>query len=268
MSLQTKISQLYKPLQPVVKQFDDGISYQEFSPDFYLKEFIHCYWELKSTEKLSKQFNYKVVADGCMDIFFELSNPKNSFVMGFCNKYEEFALDETFNYIGIRFLPAMLPQLLKINAFELSNVCVELDNINHQVSNFLKNSFHPHLKIEEVKNLLDNYFLKHIYKAKFTADHRLYEAIELIITDPRLNKNLDTGISRRQLQRLFNQYIGDTPKAFSKVIRFQHILKAQLSAQNLEPDKLFYSAGYYDQAHFIKEFKNFYGQTPGKILVR
>ena len=70
------------------------------------------------------------------------------------------------------------------------------------------------------------------------------------------------GISPRQLRRLFDFYIGSSPKTFSQVIRFQNILNAKPSAESLRKNKLFFDAGYYDQAHFIKEFKTMYGQTP------
>ncbi|MEL6924825.1 MAG: helix-turn-helix domain-containing protein, partial [Bacteroidota bacterium] len=79
-------------------------------------------------------------------------------------------------------------------------------------------------------------------------------------------QELNTGISPRQLRRLFKFYIGDTPKTFCKVVRFQHILKAKHSRQSLRHNKLFYDLGYYDQAHFIKDFKHLYGLTPGDAL--
>jgi AraC-like DNA-binding protein len=83
-----------------------------------------------------------------------------------------------------------------------------------------------------------------------------------------LESNINTGISARQLRRLFEYYVGDTPKTFSKIIRFQQILRAKPSVQSLRQNKLFFDAGYYDQAHFIKEFKTLYGITPAKAFDR
>jgi AraC-like DNA-binding protein len=102
-------------------------------------------------------------------------------------------------------------------------------------------------------------------------DNRFYDAIQRILESGGvidIENALDTGISPRQLRRLFEYYIGDTAKVFCKVVRFQHILNAKPSLQSLRENKLFYSSGYYDQAHFIKEFKNFYGVTPGKAFGR
>lgn len=236
--------------------------YYEFLPDMGLQNFIYCYWQLKTSQPLSEQFNYQVVADGCINIFFELNNPQDNFVMGFCKKYTEFPLDNTFNYIGVRFLPTMFPQLFKVNASELSNRFEQLISVVPETSGFIKDSFSPQQSTEEIKSLFDRYFLELIAKTEFNNDNRLYRAIEIILKNSDvidIESDLNTGISSRQLRRIFEFYIGDTAKTFSKVVRFQNILRAKPSNLSLRQNKLFFDAGYYDQAHFIKEFKNFYG---------
>lgn len=267
----TNIRQLYKPIQPTVKQSAENVTYFEFLPDLKLQPFIYCYWQLKTKQTLSEKFNYKVVADGCMDIFFELDNPKDNYVMGFCEKFTEFPLENSFNYIGIRFLPTMFPQLFNVNAKELSNKFEHLQNIIPDTSDFIKNNLNATLNTEQIKNIFDNYLIEIISKTNFDWDIRLYDAIEIIYTKfgvIDIENDLNTGISQRQLRRLFEFYIGDTAKTFSKVVRFQNILNAKPSSQSLRQNKLFFDVGYYDQAHFIKEFKNFYGVTPSKAFGR
>jgi len=206
-----------------------------------------------------------------MDVFFELTNPKENFVMGFCKKYTEFPLENSFHYIGVRFLPTMFPQLFKVNASELSNRFECLEAVVPHLSVFIKRHFNVLQSKEEIKSIFDDYFLKLLPQTDFERDVRLYRAIEIILKNDGLveiQKDLDTGLSPRQLRRLFEFYIGDTAKTFSKVIRFQNVLRAKPSSQSLRENKLFFDSGYYDQAHFIKEFKNFYGITPGKVFER
>jgi len=112
------IRQLYKPIQPTVKQSARHVSYVEFLPDLRLQNYIYCYWQLQTSQALNEPFHYRVVADGCIDIFFELTDPADSYVMGFCKRYTEFPLENEFNYVGIRFLPTMFPQLFRVNAGE------------------------------------------------------------------------------------------------------------------------------------------------------
>lgn len=271
MNITTEIRTLYNPIQPTVRQSADNVTYTEFLPDIKLQPYIYCYWQLKTTQQLSEQFNYRVVADGCIDIYFELNNPKENYVMGFCKKFTEFPLDNTFNYVGVRFLPTMFPQLFKIKAMELCNRYEHLNSVVPTLSNFIANSFNEAQQQDEIKILLDKCFLDLIAKTTFDNDNRLYGAIELILKNfgmLDIEKDIDTGISTRQLRRLFEFYIGDTAKTFSKVVRFQNILKARPSSQGLRQNKLFFDVGYYDQTHFIKEFKNFYGVTPSKAFGR
>ena len=271
MSIHANIRQLYNPIQPTVKQSVENVTYSEFLPDFELQNFIYCYWSLKTTQILSDQFNYKVVADGCIDIFFDLNNPQDNFVMGFCKKYTEFPLGRTFNYIGVRFLPTMFPQLFKVNASELSNHFKNLCSVAPHTAKFIAKNFSIGQDTNDIKLLLDSYFTEHISKVKFDYDNRLYEAIIIILKNfgvLNVDTDLNTGISPRQLRRLFEFYIGDTAKTFSQVVRFQNILRAKPSSQSLRQNKLFFDVGYYDQAHFVKEFKNFYGVTPSKAFGR
>ncbi len=269
MKISADIRQLYKPVQPTVKQSAEGVSYLEILPAAGLQDIIYCYWQLKTSRPLSDPFIYRVVADGCIDIFFELNNPQDNFVMGFCKKFTEFPLDNSFHYVGIRFLPTMFPQIFKINATELSDRFENLINVVPNTAVFIADHFHSYLTIEEIKTTLDNYFLNLLSHTTFDNDNRLYEAIQIILKASGvvdIEQDLNTGISQRQLRRLFEFYIGDTAKTFAKIVRFQNILRAKPSSQSLRQNKLFFDAGYYDQAHFIKEFKNFYGVTPGKAF--
>ncbi len=267
----TEIRNLYKPIQPTIKHSAYNVTYFEFLPDSKLQPYIYCYWELKTTQMLKEPFNYKVVADGCIDIFFELNNPQENFVMGFCKKYTEFPLENAFHYIGVRFLPTMFPQIFNIDASTLSNRFENLNIVIPKTANFIAANFKPQQNTEQIKSLFDNYFLDLIAKVNFNDDNRLYKSINIILKEfgmVDIEKDLDTGISQRQLRRLFEFYIGDKAKTFAKVVRFQNILRAKPSSQSLRQNKLFFDIGYYDQAHFIKEFKNFYGVTPSKAFGR
>lgn len=262
---------MYTPVQPTVKQSADHVTYFEFLPDPRLQQFIYCYWELKTTAPLDDAFMYRVVADGCIDIYFDLNDPSDNYVMGFCRKYTEFPLENVFHYVGVRFLPTMFPQLFKVDASQLSNRYEKLETVVPATAQFIANRFHQGMTPDMMAALFDQWFLGVLTDVSFDEDNRLYEAIGIILQQSgvlNVEADLDTGISPRQLRRLFEFYIGDTPKVFSKVVRFQNILRAKPSTQSLRNNKLFFDVGYYDQAHFIKEFRNFYGVTPSKAFGR
>jgi AraC-like DNA-binding protein len=66
--------------------------------------------------------------------------------------------------------------------------------------------------------------------------------------------------SQSPLEKRFRKAVGASPKKFASIVRLRSLL------QTYKPDQLLtdlgYEAGFYDQAHFIKEFKTFTGQTP------
>lgn len=72
-------------------------------------------------------------------------------------------------------------------------------------------------------------------------------------------------LSPRQLERVFRDRVGLAPKQFLRVVRFQEVLGA--IRQGSEPRRwadVAVACGYYDQAHFIHDFKAFTGQSPGE----
>ncbi len=161
---------LYTPMQPSVNRLTENVSYQEFLPTGELQNYIYCYWQLQSTSGLKAAFNYRVVADGCIDIYFDLNQLNESYVMGFCKKFTTFPLLTSFNYFGIRFFPSMFPQLFKVDAKTLSNKYNFLYNINTETSNFIK---HELAKVASPKALiknLDHFFIQRIAQTPVQQD--------------------------------------------------------------------------------------------------
>lgn len=262
------IRQMYQPLQPAPSMAQGNITYNELPPDQRLQEFIYCYWQIRTKEPLEHTFRYRVVADGCIDIFFNLENTNKNFAMGFSNGYTEFTLPRTFNYAGIRFLPAAFSRIFRMNASELTDQYASLDAIAPETAGFISNALYADAMLPQLKIAMDSYFLDRINRAAIESDPRICQALFIIFKrrgNIHLAKDLNIGLSRRQLRRLFNRNVGGSIKTFSRVVRFQHVLNTMQASQNYTGYQL-PDAGYYDQSHFIKEFKTFYGQTPSDIF--
>ncbi len=72
------------------------------------------------------------------------------------------------------------------------------------------------------------------------------------------------GYSQKHLIKLFKDNVGVTPKEFLKIIRFQKAIEEIAAAKEIEWTSIANECGYYDQAHFINDFKIFSGFTPGR----
>lgn len=71
--------------------------------------------------------------------------------------------------------------------------------------------------------------------------------------------------SKSPLEKRFRRLVGASPKKYASILRLQAILKRYPQAKSLTD--LGYGAGYFDQAHFIKDFKAFTGQTPEQYFI-
>lgn len=71
-------------------------------------------------------------------------------------------------------------------------------------------------------------------------------------------------ISQSPLEKRFRQVVGTSPKKFTSIVRMKNVVQHYNAKSSLT--ELSNEAGFYDQAHFIKEFKTFTGETPEKFF--
>lgn len=73
-------------------------------------------------------------------------------------------------------------------------------------------------------------------------------------------------ISQSKLERRFRKIVGASPKKFASIVRFRNVLN--IASNESSMTQLGLEAGFFDQAHFIKDFKSFTGVTPEKYFRR
>lgn len=76
----------------------------------------------------------------------------------------------------------------------------------------------------------------------------------------------DTGWSRRRLAERFRQQTGLTAKALARVMRFQHAVRLLTGPGHRSLASIAVAAGYYDQAHLNRDFRELAGCTPTEYL--
>ncbi len=253
----------YKPIQPsVAKEVD--ISYSELFPSSAVAKYVYCYWQLKTTKELGSDHNYRVLADGCIDVFFNTNHPDHNLAMGFYRKYTSFSIGRAFSYSGIRFNPSYFTKLFQLDASTLSNKDLPAAQVVPNLARFIT-SLDSGLDLGVIQVAMDGFLGQYITDHAPLNDDRFDNALLTIYEKKGLldtGKELNTGLSPRQLRRVFNYYIGSTPKSFAQVVRFQHVVRKITEAEGKVSPSVYLDAGFFDQAHFIKDFKRFYGATP------
>ena len=76
----------------------------------------------------------------------------------------------------------------------------------------------------------------------------------------------EADVSRRHLAKLFRAEIGATPKTMARILRFEHARTMARNVPRLGWADLAYTAGYADQAHLVREFREMSGLSPSDLL--
>lgn len=76
------------------------------------------------------------------------------------------------------------------------------------------------------------------------------------------------GLSPRRFIQVFKEEVGLTPKLFCRVRRFQKAIRRVYRGETVDWADVALACGYFDQAHFIKDFRAFSGLTPAAYLAR
>ncbi len=74
------------------------------------------------------------------------------------------------------------------------------------------------------------------------------------------------GYSQKHFIKLFKEQVGVTPKSFLRIIRFQSAIQQIEKGLEMDWPAVAHDSGYYDQAHFITDFRQFSGFTPRQYL--
>jgi len=74
------------------------------------------------------------------------------------------------------------------------------------------------------------------------------------------------GLSLSALERRFRGQVGSSPRKFASIVRMRHVLRLRRSGANLT--EIAHQAGYFDQPHFIRDFRGFTGQAPESFFER
>lgn len=257
------IRALYRPSQPAEDETGKGLLfYKEHAPGKLLQAYIHCFWELRTSEKLPAGYSYRVVSDGCVDLLMDCNDFEGMLIAGIANAAFDIPMQSTPSYFGIRFLPGCVNYFFNFPVGAIADEMIPADTIiRKELSAFASLLFEEPTMAKKIR-IAESFLLSRLINNKASLHPRLSAALHHIFSTSG-NVPIETGaaewISPRQLRRLFHQHIGCSPKLFARIVRFQHTLK---KIKNEPGNHSFYHDGYYDQAHFIKEFKTFYGETP------
>lgn len=256
--------------------------YQELLPSPHLMKYVKCFWVLRQTDESLPRATEMVLPDGRVEIVFNLADSfqryhangkieiqPRTIVIGQMRKVIQIKPLGKINLFGVRFQTIGAYHFFKFWLDELTDKIEEFDLIFDQSEKFLAEQINEALTTQNRIARIETLLTKKLSENKSTDP-----ATEAVIENIRQNFGIVSvnsmakkfGISQRQLERHFLQKVGVSPKFFSRIIRLQNIHNAIKDKKNASLSNLALSCGYYDQAHFIHEFKEFTGRSPGVFL--
>lgn len=260
------------------------MKYKEISPDNRLEQYVKCYYIYESDADVALEDI--VLPSGCVEIIFNLGSGKWQTDAG-----EGFVSTPAIELWGqiIRPLPVRSigkNTMLGIRFFPHAAACFlndKLDLFNNQVVDLGEVSGNEvrvlYSKLLETTiwtkriGLVEAYLLQKLllFKGRFNKIALVGDVMNEIrdadFFDNIANVADRYGITSRYLQKLFLQYTGLTPKLYGKINRFQHSLRLVTKKEASSLTSIAYDCGYFDQSHFIKEFKSFTGSTPSGYII-
>lgn len=121
-------------------------------------------------------------------------------------------------------------------------------------------------------NKIDEFFARHFCYKRNKNQSKLIKLIEYSIkkegnlTVENLSKA--TKIRYRTIHRIFSKKVGICPKEYLRIIRFNKVCSLLKKYPFVDWSELVYSCGYYDQSHFIHDFRNFMQLSPEEFIIR
>ena len=165
--------------------------------------------------------------------------------------------------ILVLFKEAGAAAFFKIPLHQLYDDCVPLDNfLNHQKISMIEEQLAEAKDNAQRIDLVERFLLSEL--SDYKPDNLILSALQMIHSvkgNIRIKELADSlYISHDAFEKRFRRVAGTSPKQFSSLIRLKSITDGGRQKPNLI--ELAFDTGYFDQAHFNKDFKLFTGQTP------
>jgi len=252
-------------------------------PAFPLSRFVELLWYYEHPPRAHQK--ERLMPDGCVSLIINLAEDQTRLydaddvskmktlsgcsVAGPHTKCFAIDTDEQTCVIGASFRAGGAVPFLRLPSHELHNQHLNLEDLWGRLARDLRERTLSAKTPREKLRVVELAFLE---RAAGMLDGQpvIGYAVENFLAHPATAKIASiagkTGFSRRRFIELFKQHVGMTPKLFCRVRRFQEVLRRITRGKPVNWTGVALDGGYFDQAHFIHDFRAFSGINPSKYL--
>jgi AraC-like DNA-binding protein len=249
--------------------------FKKIKPSDKLHPYINCYYLLEG-EFVEPSYDI-FFPDGCVEVVFNIGwdfcrneeiEPWAK-VIGQITKPLKIKVEGKGKSFGIWFYPHTFSAFSDVPIVEFNDKVVHLENIfSTEFIHFVEECLHSN-ELKKLIEKVDCYLINTLRKSKNELKDKVanYAINTVLKYNGEIDLNniaFDCNISSRYLQKIFLEKVGFSPRYFTRILRFKQVLNILNTPSKPPLTAIGYQAGYFDQAHFIREFKEFTGFTPSK----
>ncbi|MEM8891695.1 MAG: helix-turn-helix domain-containing protein [Bacteroidota bacterium] len=259
--------------------------YKEIQVPDHFSRHVEIYWEMHIQAGELNLLNDLLLPDCTFNIIFSDQDlylksayekswkcmPAGVHFLGLRNTPLSFRIKKSVKVFGIRFKPFAFARIFQIPIHKLTDQFFPLDELfqlkNSQqqfIRNILK-KWETELQCKEANQLLES-----ILEDSLSIDQNLRAQLNYILDRKGVLRVQDLftefGVSKVTLHKHFVNKVGLSPKKVSRIWRMNYFLQLKNTSTDENLTSLCLECGFYDQAHFIKEFKSMLGSAPREFL--
>ena len=253
----------------------DTINIRKYLPrNSILKNLIKYYWIIRTSKETI--IDNKLFPSNNIDFIINLSSPitytdickTESFerfhFRGIRNSCQVIQQSGILDVVGISFFSTGVYPILKIPLYEFTNKTVLLEDLIKDFDSRFDSLWKydsDNERINEIEKILLQLIDLSILPGKEHSNfiHKTLNMDSKIYIKEYCSQ---IGVNQKTFERSFKKFVGINPKSFIKLTRFQTAINQLIDGKNSNLTTLTYKMGYFDQTHFVKDFKSYMQTTP------
>jgi AraC-like DNA-binding protein len=244
-----------------------------------LNRFVECFWTLEGDGPSPGGMPERILPDGCVELILNFgdrfSQHQNNerelqprhFLVGQMSGPILISPNGAVQLLGVRFHPGGTAPFLRVPMNELTDQIAELGSLSRELERELLRVSDDLSSLRQKTLAVESVLIARLLRGSFDSSAtklaaRIVESAGCVSVDQLATA---AGISSRQLERRFLREIGIGPKLLGRILRFQQVFRAVERVDSAWAS-IAVECGYYDQAHLIRDFTQFAGQTPAVLV--
>lgn len=253
------------------------MEYREYQPHPILQQYVACYWSAIADQPPFHQ-RESLIPDGTIEFMFNFGDHyfhlegenrhaiTGAHIIGIRKKALFISQPGRQNFFCIRFRIGGVYPFFRLPVRDYTSGFYTMSDLFGNQVVILEEMLFDAKNNEQRTRIADQFLLNRLNEAN-TDYSFVKKCIPGLLKAPRLEDVLrDFNISYKYLERRFQTVMGLTPKEFTKIYRFTKSVKSMYSGRYDSLTMIGGQSGYYDQSHFIRDFKSLTGYSPKDFL--